>query len=207
MTQNIPNYREHIKKKIIKLCERYNLNPSHIDNVDNFYLLVEYRKTADSKILNLVNMMKFSNLLLMERECLENARVNIESMKQSKFMLQIINNLSKDILDIPIFSHCQTRIYNKETEALLPERKSLKTSIKQKIKDIIPATVLNHLKQVAKSEQARKPNEILTFLKQYLISNPHNILSNECLEKISYLPKISKYALNLAIIKSIYSTK
>ena len=151
--------------------------------------------------------MKFSNLLLMERECLENARVNIENMKQSKFMLQIINNLSNDILDIPIFSHCQSRIYNKETETLLSERKPLKTSIKQKIKDIIPATVLNRLKQVAKSEQAKKPNEILIFLKQYLTSNPYNILSSEYLEKISYLPKISKYALSLAIIKSIYSTK
>lgn len=207
MTQDIPHYREHIKKKIIKLCERYNLNPSHIDNVDNFYLLVEYRKTADSKILNLVNMMKFSNLLLMEKECLENARVSIENMKQSKFMLQIINSLYQEVLDIPIFSHCQSRIYDPKSESLLPEHKPLKTSIKQNIKHITPSIVLNHLRKASKNKHTTKNNEVLTFLKQYLNSNPYNILPETCLERISYLPKISKYALNLAIIKSIYGTK
>lgn len=207
MTQDIPNYREHIKKKIIKLCERYNLNPSHIDNVDNFYLLVEYRKTADSKILNLVNMMKFSNLLLMEKECLENARVDIENMNQSKFMLQIINNLSRDILDIPIFSHCQSRIYDKASESLLPERKPLKILIKQNIKHIIPPILLNYIRKNIQYNHKRSQNEVLVFLKQYLNSFSHNILSEECLEKINYQPKISKYALNLAIIKSIYEHK
>ena len=207
MTQDIPNYREHIKKKIIKLCERYNLNPNHIDNVDNFYLLIEYRKTADSKTLNLVNMMKFSNLLLLEKECLENARVNIENMKQSKFMLQIINSLNQEVLDIPIFSHCQSRVYDKKSESLLPEHKPLKTSIKQNIKHITPLIVLNQLKKVGKNKHTTKNNKILTFLKQYLKSNPYNILSEACLEKISYLPKISKYALNLAIIRSIYGPK
>lgn len=207
MTQDIPHYREHIKKKIIKLCERYNLNPNHIDNVDNFYLLIEYRKTADSKTLNLVNMMKFSNLLLLEKECLENARVSIENMKQSKFMLQIINSLYQEVLDIPIFSHCQSRIYDPKSESLLPEHKPLKTSIKQNIKHITPSIVLNHLRKASKNKHTTKNNEVLTFLKQYLNSNPYNILPETCLERISYLPKISKYALNLAIIKSIYGTK
>ena len=152
-------------------------------------------------------MMKFSNLLLMEKECLENARVDIENMNQSKFMLQIINNLSRDILDIPIFSHCQSRIYDKASESLLPERKPLKILIKQNIKHIIPPILLNYIRKNIQYNHKRSQNEVLVFLKQYLNSFSHNILSEECLEKINYQPKISKYALNLAIIKSIYEHK
>ena len=129
MTNKIPGYRERILSKVRKICEIYGLDPNHINNEDNRHLLLEYRCYADTYILNMMNMMRYSNLLLFEKDCIDLTNISVKDMRGSKLMLDVINGLYSDVLDVPIFSHCKIRKYNKMKGCLDTEKKSIYTRV------------------------------------------------------------------------------
>lgn len=203
MSKKIPNYRDHIKSKLLKICDRYHLNPENINNADNFYFLLEYRKVADSKLLNLANMIKFCNLLLSEQKNLENIRINISDMRNSKFMLEIINQLYPDVLEVPVFSHCTTRKYIKKTGMLSPE----KNSIKDLIVPLIPHKIKHSLKKIIKKGNVNNHSIISKFIQDSLKEMSDIIFPNEVISNISDYRKILKYIHTMKIIDSIMSGK
>lgn len=148
--KNVNGYRERLIKKFNDICEIYNLNPNHIENIDNIYLLLEYRSYADTKLVNLLNYSKYSNLLLFEKECLQNIGVSLKDMNNSHFMIDIIRNLYEEVLDIPIFSHCNMKIYDKNQRRVLPLNKSYKSIIREylpeKLIDFIRKSIITKSK-------------------------------------------------------------
>lgn len=203
MSKQIPNYRNHIKNKLLKICNRYHLDPNNINNADNFYFLLEYRKVADSKLLNLANMIKFSNLLLSEQKNLENIRVNISDMRNSKFMLEIINYLYPDVLEVPVFSHCTTRKYTKKTGILSPEKKSIKNFLVS----LIPHNIKYSIKKLIKKDKVNNHNIISKFIQDSLKEMSDTNFSNEIINNLSDYRKISKYIHTMRIVNSIMSGK
>ena len=201
MSHNIPNYREHIKNKLLKICNRYHLDPNHIANVDNFYFLLEYRKVADTKLLNLCNMIKFSNLLLSEQECLKNIRVEISDMYSSKFMLTIINKLYPDALEVPVFSHCSTRKYVKSTGILSSEKKSIKSYIVP----LFPHKFRAYIKKSIKGVEVKNKERIESFIKDLLNKLSDKSFSNEVITNLADYRKIFKYIHVTKIIQTIMS--
>lgn len=190
MTSEIEGYRDRIVAKVKALCKEYGFDPEHIDNKDNVYLLIEYRRYADTMLLNMMNQIRYSNLLLFEQDCLELTDVHVEDMKQSKFMLNIINHLYADVLEVPIFSHCQKREYDKEIGVLKEAHKSLK----KRIYGAIPKNVKTLVKQIMHNE------------------NHSNLVSNveltDVIQSLDFYPgfKISptvdfRYLIHYALIK------
>ena len=141
LTVGVVDYRDMLIGKIKKLCEDYGLDPNRIDNKDNMYLLTEYRSYADTYMLNMMNQMRYSNLLLLEQDCLELTNIPIAYMNYSKFMLDIIKNLYEDVLEVPIFSHCVVRQYDKDKGVLAPEKLSFKRRVSKYIPDYLIAMI------------------------------------------------------------------
>lgn len=119
-TEDIIEYKSHILNKLIAICEKYNLNPERIKMEDNFLLMLEYRKVADTVVMNFLNQFKYSNLILLDYNCLIVPRPSVENLRNSKFQLYVINELYPDVLDIPVFSHCRHVFFNKEKMCLEP---------------------------------------------------------------------------------------
>lgn len=150
MTKNVVGFKEHLYKKLSWICQKYDLNPQKIPNEANIFFLQEYRKTADTHLLNFINLSKYCSLLLMESECIKYGMQSTESLKKSKFMLSVINQLKPEILEIPVFSHRELKKYNPQKGIL--ERKMQKI-IKDFIKSIIPSQIksLRAKKHIAKN--------------------------------------------------------
>lgn len=111
--KNSGEFRDHILKKMKWVCEKYGLSQNKIRKEDNVFFLLEYRKYADTRMLNFLNLFKYSNLLLMEKDIVQYCRINTDIMKKSKFMINVINELYPDVLEVPVFSHCMLRKYDK----------------------------------------------------------------------------------------------
>lgn len=149
--KDIPGLKEHIRGKWISICEKYHLNPGHIKNEDCFYLFYEYRKKADVHVVNLVNRMKYAVYLASEYEILSKTRVNKIKMDNARFMLDILDRLYPDILEVPFFSHCTRRHFDRHIMALsdpiLPWYRKIGKKIpfkyKKVLKRIYPAFAAN----------------------------------------------------------------
>lgn len=101
---------DHIMRKLNKIAEKYHIDKQHISSEDVFYFYLEYRKVADSVTMNYVNLIRYSELLLMEYDILEYARVSSRLMDNSQLMLYVMNLLYPPVLSVPIFTcHKLTR--------------------------------------------------------------------------------------------------
>lgn len=141
LTQDVKGYRDRLVGKIRRLCADYDLNPKKIDNKDNIYLLKEYRCYADTYLLNMINQMRYSSLLCMEQDCIGLTDVPVEDMNYSRLMLDVIKKLYGDVLEIPVFSHCKTRQYNRHTGQLDPVKIPLKSKIANSLPEEFIAVV------------------------------------------------------------------
>ena len=166
--KGVPGFREHLSNKLKQICKKYNLDPQHIRNEDNLYFLQEYRKTADTTLLNFINWSKYCSLLLMESECLFYGRQHIAPLKQSKFMLSVINELHSDVLNIPVFSHCTLRKYNKESGVLEYPQQSTKTKVKIKLKNICPKIIWSLIKKIVPQKDFRPILPQITSIEPHL---------------------------------------
>lgn len=200
LTTDVPNFREHIRNKLLNICLKYDLNPNKISNVDNFFFLLEYRSNADTRVMNLINKMKFCNLLLTESECLKYARVEVSSLRGSMFMLSVIKNLYSDVLEIPIFSHGQVRSYNKNKGMLSLESIPLKS----KIKPFIPHFAINGYRKIrAEKKDAEINKDVVKFLSTQIMKSD-DIPFAMRINMMPDLRKAVRYVQTLHILKSIF---
>lgn len=103
----ISPYKEHIKQKLQKIALKYKFNPKSITKNEVFYFAYEFSKFGDTLPVNLLNLMSYVPQLLYEADCLELARIQYEEKNAGRLMLMTMKLLVPDIIDIPIFSHCQ----------------------------------------------------------------------------------------------------
>lgn len=139
------SFRQRLIKKYTAVCERYNLDPSIMKDEDFFYLNLEYRANADSLTLNLVNRMRYGILLLSPKSIISLANISVDNLKDSHYMLCILEKLYPECLNIPIFSHQKAMIYDKSNHKLQYKDKAnlrhvlaklIPTRIKQKLVSI-----------------------------------------------------------------------
>lgn len=185
----------YIKEKHLKICRIYDLDPDHISNEDVFYLSLERRKSADSKMLNLVNLMKYCSYSLGEYNHLLAARVSARESSNSGFMLRCLNCLDSRMLDIPVFSHCHERQFDRASMSLIP-LKEISPRIQQ-IKDIIkkcaPFIVPCYHKILRKNDFVSKDNidekvyqRLITLLQQFDNYDIVNLGNTEDKRKLLY---------------------
>lgn len=109
-----PDFRDYMKGKILKLCKKYNLDPQKLHIEDFMYFFIEYTWGADNWVLNLLNQMKYSIFPLADYSVVKYSRVSKDQKKSFKFQLKVINDMCPSILDVPFFSRCEVRSYDKE---------------------------------------------------------------------------------------------
>ncbi len=142
--EDVSGYKNHITNKLTRICNKYGLNPQKIRIEDNFLFLLEYRKVADTVVMNFLNLFKYSNLILMEYNCLSCPRPSVDYLRNSKFQLYVIEELYPKVLDIPVFSHCKHVVFNRKKMCL-----EHPVSIRSKIKKVIPSYIVSLVKRHA----------------------------------------------------------
>ena len=153
----IDGYREHIKAKLLAVCEKHGLNPAHIDISDYMYLDLEYRIKADTVMLNFLNLFHYSYLLLFEKDVVECGFIDYRLKSKTIFQLSIISKIYKDVLSCPIYSHHKYRLFNPETLTLDEQGKSApkgKKPLKTKVRDILPPFMRNIVRSFIHSYKA-----------------------------------------------------
>ncbi len=105
---------EHVKKKLQWVANKYQIDTQHIQPEDVFYFYLEYRKVADSVTMNYVNLIRYSELLLMENDILALSRIPLRMKDDAKLMLTVMYELYPSILDVPVFTHHQLTKFNKK---------------------------------------------------------------------------------------------
>jgi len=143
MTEHVEGYKEHIRRKLKHICDKYSLDENRIAIEDYFYFLLEYRKRADMTLMNFLNKISYSCYLLYDRVCLQAARLSCEDLRGSSFMLKVINQIEPSLLDIPVYSHGKLRTLDKDNLKLMP----LQLSINDRVKAFLPQSLKNHLKR------------------------------------------------------------
>jgi hypothetical protein len=212
MTAGIREYREHIEKKLLKLCKKFSLNPDRIENEENFLFLMEYRKGADSKILNLLNMIKYSNYLITEYDVIQNMRVSVAKMKKSRFQLELINKLYSDSLNIPVFSHLRRKYFDSKKLELRDHFKDIfLDKLKKSARLLLPENIQNDIRHIlydnSKNKDSLRRKEVLENLFSIINTNSYSFKYNiDFKNYIDYLPKLSRYAMTLYLLKQINQT-
>lgn len=140
---NFPELYNHVYKKWEKLCMKRGLNPNKIQKEDLFWINLEYRHRADSVMLNFLNLFKYSHYLLSEYTVLSNSYVPIAKKFNAEYMLRILNELCPEILDIPIFSHCQFQLFDSANLCL----KTMPIPLVKRLKELVPMPIKNALKK------------------------------------------------------------
>ena len=178
MVENVVGFREHLRTKLLWVCKKYDLNPDRIPNEANVFFLQEYRKTADTHLLNFVNQSKYCSLLLMENECLKYGMQSVESLKKSKFMLSVINQLYPKVLDVPVFSHMTLRSYNRVKGILETPLRKKPVLLKRIIKKAVPKRLLDCVKSVKyKKNNASLINQIETIKRDVILVDKNMVLN------------------------------
>ena len=114
------DFREHIKRKMLSLCDRYGLNPERIKNDEYRYLYLEYLRVGCSIMLNLVNKIRYISYPIAEDDVYKYCSLSKQEHLGAKFMLDVYARVCKPVLEIPFFTHCEMRCYNQEKGVLDP---------------------------------------------------------------------------------------
>lgn len=113
-------FREHIKQKMVSLCERYDINPNKISVDEYKYLYLEYLRIGCSIMLNLVNKMRYISYPIAEDDVYKYCSISRQESIGAKFMLDMYKQIYKPVLEIPFFTHCEIRRYNLKKGVLNP---------------------------------------------------------------------------------------
>lgn len=161
------DFRTHIKNKFLVLCDRYKLDPDNISVDEYRYLYLEYLRLGCSIMLNLINKMRYCSYLISEDDVYKNSTIKCEDTKGAKFMLDSLENIYRDVLDIPFFTHCELRSYNPKKKHLDPPKSETLKKITNKSKFIVKyiprdfklwvlRTFVTHDSKAAKDETSNK---------------------------------------------------
>lgn len=129
-------FRQHIKAKMLRLCNRYGLNPDKISVDEYRYLYIEYIRLGESIMLNLVNKMRYICYPIAEDNVYKNYTISKQDNIGAKFMLDAYRYIYSPVLEIPFFSHCELRSYDFAKGRLNPPASESFAKITKKIKFI-----------------------------------------------------------------------
>lgn len=214
---NYEEYRQNLIEKFINICKNNNIDYMNIDK-DNFQILHnEYRKRADTKLVNFSNSSFYSISILSQKDLLDfSLNIPYSFKKNAKFMLKSLFEIYPDILKVPFFSHTEDWIFDEKEFKLIKkyEGNNIIRNFKQKLKNNIKNEyLLKILKsidfQITKRKYTKKEldeikkNRNLTeyFIKK-INKNNYNFLENLNKYEGSIHP-LAYYAQLLTIINNI----
>lgn len=123
---NYNRYYEFLEYKWRRICSSLKIDPNQISKDDFQKLHLEYRKSADTVMLNFANNFVYSTPILADCFITKFALSQIYEEKISaKLQIKFIENINKDLLDYPFFSHQTMKSYDKNQCALIDTQKRL----------------------------------------------------------------------------------
>lgn len=132
-------------KKVLKF--KFKVDAENLSIDDIFYLELERRSNCDNIMVNFSNRINYSISLMGQYQVLRNCNVPMDLMKDSKFMLDIINTISKDVMSIPFFSHCRVWNYNTKDNTLkLPISTIMREKSIAFLADVLPVSIKKMVK-------------------------------------------------------------
>lgn len=204
------DFREHLFQKISHICVRYGLDSGAIHKNDFQILHNEYRKGADTALLNFVNY-SFYSINLLSVEEVETYVVNLDVMnkEKSKFTINVLHNIYPDIIDVPMFSHCNTYVVNKRKLYL---ERSFKTFSKDILRNFLNrlssrGALLDKIKGVYEKGSSDGQDALATGnIKTFLAAEIKNLKKNYILED-QYFGDIRKLAKYLQVMRIVERLK
>lgn len=159
---DVDSYMQRIRKKYLDICRYYQIDPCHIASEDIFLLTLERRKTADSVTMNWMNLIRYDSIQMIQYEGLLSARLGYKDTSNARFMLYCQEKLFPEVLDIPIFSHCKMRKFNRD-RMMISERFSFKRAAKTVIKEVTPSVFTFIRKNYHKDQAHSTSKNTLVF--------------------------------------------
>lgn len=199
-------FRIYLFDKAKLICERYGLNIKSLNKNDYCKLHNEYRKSADTALVNLMNYYCYSiNLLSLPQVETKVKQIPVKEKANSGLMLKVVNKLNPKLLSLPIFSHCRDCVFCNETYTLKLARDE---ALKEKLKGLSYKLGISKALRSVYSKIKPNDNESLGRngkIKQELVaiynSNSLNVCSMELFEGCD-IRKISKYNFLMRMINT-----
>lgn len=110
-------YKNNLEKKLKKIAEIEKIKiEKEIDFFDYLKIHRYYRYSADTTMYNLINRLGGHSMSVLSTFKIQNyiSNVPLECKKDYKYIINLLKELEPSILNIPIFSHCAMRYYNRE---------------------------------------------------------------------------------------------
>lgn len=206
----IPDYVEFKSKMVLLLKEQmkiYGIAPEGIINEENFdEVRWIHARHTDSILVNFLNNYT-SSIAMFSIEELHEFPFDVPSnwRRDAKFQLMVINHLRDDILDIPIFSHCQKCTLNK-SDFSLKDDKNFPQLISDVLKDIgMPKTIHKKIsliyqflfsfksKSISNENQKELRSYINDIITKYSNKNKIELSIENNQEPIVYLMRLAQY--------------
>lgn len=144
--KNTDRIHEHIKSKLLPLCEKWGLNPEHLSATDDFLLWMERMHRSDIYIPNLMNRHHYCAFLTSQIQIVRLlSLIHPKDKKDAKFHLDLLKYLYPEIMQVPIFSRNQFWIYDKKSNTM---KRLLSARLKNIAKGIIPNSILEFLRSL-----------------------------------------------------------
>ncbi|ELB2920785.1 MULTISPECIES: hypothetical protein [Vibrio] len=195
--QEFEEFREYLYQKAKGVCVRYNLDTESLSKDDFCKIHNEYRKSADTALVNLMNYYCYSiNLLSLPQIETMIKQIPAKEKANSSLMLKIVNHLDPNLLKLPIFSHCRNSIFCSKTYTLkLAKSEAFKEGLKSYIYKVGLYRTLKELYskvRASKNETPDKNGKIKEKLIDMYNANTYNFCSMGVF-KGADVRKVSKY--------------
>jgi len=205
------DYRMSLIFKIKNICEFKSIDETKIKRDDFCNIHNEYRKSADTTLINLANYYCYSINLLSLFQVETAVKVYPEHVKtNSKLLLSIIKKLQPSILELPVFSHCKHFILDIDNLKLKPtDRDSFKHVLKNVLRkfkidhflrDLLRKLKVNESKNI--DVDMRLESQLLSTLESYEINKiPQDIF------KSGDIRRLSAYVQLMSLIRTLERDK
>lgn len=110
-------YKNNLEKKLKRIARIEKIKiEKEIDFYDYLKIYRYYRYSGDSVMCNLINKMGGNSMSILSTFKIQNyiSNVPIRYKENYKYIINLLKELEPSILNIPIFSHCAMRYYNRE---------------------------------------------------------------------------------------------
>jgi hypothetical protein len=141
MLPNYKVYRDSLYNRYYTFCLNNSIDPDCILKNQFQILHNEYRKVADSRLLNFTNLLCYSSSILASEGLIKlSEQIEVKDKVNAKFMLKVLSDVFPDILNVPIFSHGKDYTFNSSALELQSYQKITPSLLllKKRIKDVIP---------------------------------------------------------------------
>ncbi|OED64552.1 hypothetical protein A143_09545 [Vibrio splendidus ZS-139] len=203
-------FRQYLYQKAKGVCERYSLDTEHLKKDDFCKIHNEYRKSADTALVNLMNYYCYSiNLLSLPQVETMIKQIPVKEKANSRLMLKVVNRLDPKLLKLPIFSHCRNSVFCSKTYTLkLAKNEALKEGVKNFIYKVGLHRTLKEIYSKLRTSKNETPGgngKIKEQLIDMYNSNTYNFCTMDAF-KGTDVRKISKYNYLIRMIEKHNST-